>query len=121
MHTPPQILLVDDDPQVVRYLRRALERGGYQVSTTTSGKEALALIQQTLPDLLILDLNMPEIDGFDVLKAEREKFPYMRILVISGYLHGALLEAAKVFGAVATLEKPVSADTLLTKVREILG
>jgi two-component system response regulator YesN len=74
-----------------------------------------------LPDLLVLDLNMPEPDGFDVLKTERSRFPYLRILVISGYLQGALLEAAKILGAIATLEKPVTAEALVGKVREVLG
>jgi CheY-like chemotaxis protein len=121
MTDPPHILLVDDDGQVVRYLKKALEENGYTVTATTSGKQALALIQERMPDLLILDLNMPEPDGFDLLKAERSKFPYLRILVISGYLHGALLEAAKIFGAIATLEKPVKAGVLVGKVREVLG
>jgi CheY-like chemotaxis protein len=121
MNGTSNILLVDDDRQVVRYLKRALEEGGYAVTARTSGKEALAAIHERMPDLLILDLNMPEPDGFDLLKRERSKFPYLRILVISGYLQGALLEAAKFFGAVATLEKPVTGEALVQKVREVLG
>jgi CheY-like chemotaxis protein len=121
MTNPPRILLVDDDYQVVRYLKKALQENGYSVTSTTSGKQALAMIQERLPDLLILDLNMPEPDGFDLLKAERSKFPYLRILVISGYLQGALLEAARIFGAVATLQKPVTAEALVGKVGEVLG
>ena len=121
MKPPSHILLVDDDRQVVRYLKKALEENGYDVTTTTSGKQALAILKEHMPDLLILDLQMPEPDGFYLLKAERSKFPYLRILVISGYLHGALLEAAKIFGAIATLEKPVTAEALVGKVREVLG
>lgn len=115
MNSLANILLVDDDRQVVRYLKRGLEESGYAVTATTSGK------QERMPDLLILDLNMPEPDGFDLLKTERSKFPYLRILVISGYLRGALLEAARIFGAVATLEKPVTPEALVAKVREVLG
>ena len=115
------ILLVDDDRHVVRYLKKALEQAGYYVSATTSGKEAMALMEEESPDLLILDLNMPEPDGFDLLRIEHARFPYLRIIVISGYLEGALLEAAKIFGAVATLPKPVSPENLVSKVREVLG
>ena len=115
------ILLVDDDRQVIRFLKKALESAGYRVSATTSGKDALQAIADGRPDLLILDLNMPEPDGFDVLRVERAKFPYLRTIVISGYLEGALLEAAEIFGAVATLQKPVSPDALIAKVREVLG
>ena len=121
MNNPPHILLVDDDRQVVKYLKKALVEGGYTVTTTTSGQQALDLIEERMPDLLILDLQMPDPDGFDLLKAEHSKFPYLRILVISGYLHGALLGAAKIFGAFATLEKPVTAEALVATVREILG
>jgi len=121
MSNAPHILLVDDDRQVLRYMKRALEKSGYAVTATTSGKRAVAIIQEHLPDLLILDLNMPEPDGFEVLKTERSKFPYLRILAVSGYHHGALLEAAEILGAVATLEKPVTAEVLAEKVREVLG
>jgi len=115
------ILLVDDDRYVVRYLKKALEQAGYHVSATTSGKQAMALMEEEKPDLLILDLNMPEPDGFDLLRVEHAKFPYLRIIVISGYLEGALLEAARIFGAVATIQKPVSPQDLVDKVREVLG
>ncbi len=108
MSDAPHILLVDDDRQVLLYMKRALEKSGYAVTATTSGKRAVAIIQERLPDLLILDLNMPEPDGFEVLKTERSK-------------HGALLEAAEILGAVATLEKPVTAKALAERVREVLG
>ena len=121
MGDPPRILLVDDDRQIVRYLKKALTEGGYAVTATTSSKQALALTQEGPPDLLILDLNMPEPDGFELLKIERAKFPYMRILAISGYSQGALLEAAGILGAVATLRKPVTAEELVAKVREVIG
>ena len=116
-----KILLVDDDRYVVRYLTKALEQAGYDVVATTSGQHALDLMDEEKPDLLILDLNMPEPDGFDLLRREHARFPYLRIIVISGYLEGALLEAAKIFGAVATLQKPVSPADIVTKVREVLA
>lgn len=121
MSDVPNILIVDDDHLVLEYLKTALEEHGYDVTATASGRQALDFLHSSLPDLLILDLNMPEPDGFDLLRIERSKYPYLRILVISGYLHGALLEAAKIFGAVATLQKPISSDMLIKTVREILG
>ena len=121
MNEAPYILLVDDDRQVVKYLRNSLVEGGYTVKSTPSGQHALNLIAKHMPDLLVLDLNMSEPDGFDLLVAKRSRFPYLRILVISGYLHGALLKAAKALGAIETLEKPVEAEVLVAKVREVLG
>jgi DNA-binding response OmpR family regulator len=113
-------LLVDDDHQIVRMMKKALETDGFEVLTVTSGKAALDAVRRRPPDLLVLDLNIPEPDGFDVLKIERSQFPYLRILVISG-LNGALLEAAKLVGAIATMQKPFEPGMLVTKVRELLG
>jgi CheY-like chemotaxis protein len=121
MSNAPHILLVDDDRQVVRYLKKVLDGAGYTVAATTSVKRALAIIQERMPDLMVLDLNMPGQDGFDFLNIERAKFPYLRIIAISGYFDGALLEAARILGAAATLAKPVTAEALLAKVREVLG
>ena len=126
MKEPSRIFLVDDDHQIVRFSKKLSEASGYVVTATTSSKQALALIGNGPPDLLILDLNMPEPDGFELLKALRAQFPYLRILAISGYSPGALkegvlLEAAQILGAVATLQKPVAADTLVATVRQVLG
>jgi DNA-binding NtrC family response regulator len=120
MSNPPYILLVDDDLPVLRFMQEALEEGGYEVTATTSGTSALAIIKERLPDLLILDLNMPEPDGFDILKTERSQFPDLKILVISGYLTGVLLDAATFVGAIGTIEKPFAPDALVAKVRDAL-
>jgi CheY-like chemotaxis protein len=113
-------VLVDDDRQVIRFFKKTLEASGYAVTATTSSRKALALIHQSMPDLLITDLNMPKPDGFDLLITERPKFPALPIMVVSG-MKTPMLDAAKFVGAVATLEKPVSAEVLVEKVRSILG
>jgi two-component system KDP operon response regulator KdpE len=117
----PFIVLVDDDRQVVRFLKQALEESGYAVAATSSGSQALALLKVRMPDLLILDLNMPEPDGIDLLRIERTQFPYLRVLVISGYLKGEQLEAMRFVGAFGTLEKPFTAKAVVSKVREMIG
>jgi DNA-binding NtrC family response regulator len=121
MSSLAQIVIVDDDHQVVQCLKKTLESNGYAVKATTSGRHAIAIVEEDRPDLLIMDLNMPSPDGFELLKAERSRFPGLRILVISGYMGGALLEAASILGATATLEKPVSAEALVETVRDVLG
>jgi CheY-like chemotaxis protein len=121
MSSLAQIVVVDDDQQVAQCLKKTLESNGYSVKATTSGKQAVAIVEEDRPDLLIMDLNMPNPDGFELLKAERSRFPGLRIIVISGYMGGALLEAACILGATATLEKPVSAEALVKTVRQVLG
>jgi CheY-like chemotaxis protein len=121
MTEAPHILIVDDDEEVIRYMRATLSENGYNVTATTSGQQALNMIELRRPDLLILDLNMPGPDGFEVLKLGRLRSPYLRTIVISGYLQGALLDAAKICGAIATLQKPITPEALVEKVREVLG
>lgn len=113
--------MVDDDPQVLKLFSAILTRGGYSVSTEGSGKEALKVLDTNEPfDLMVLDLCMPETDGFEVLKQVRHGRPGLRTLVISGYQGGALLTAAECLGATATVNKRDALRTLLPLVSRML-
>ena len=79
------------------------------------------MIQRVHFDVIILDLNMPEMDGFELLKFARSEVPDLKIIVVSGFMQGVLLNAAKLFGAVATMDKPVRNDLLLSTVRSVLA
>jgi DNA-binding NtrC family response regulator len=116
-----RILVADDDPQIVKLFTAKLMGAGYAVETARTGTETLSAVRLSRYDLLILDLNLPQQDGFDVLKTVRVEMPYLRVLVISGYLEGVLLEAAQWPGAVATLEKTAAPTQLVPAVRRILG
>lgn len=121
MERTPKILIVDDDESVLRWMKSTLTSNGYDASATTSAREALTMIEESRPDLLILDLNMPAPDGFEVLRSQRARFPGLHILVVSGHMHTALLEAASILGATATLSKPIDLNELLRTVRDIVG
>ena len=70
---PCRILLVDDDPDILRILKDNLELDGYQVSAASTGREALQLFAREVPDLIILDLSLPDVDGIQVCRSVREK------------------------------------------------
>ena len=114
------ILVVDDDPQVRKLFDQVLNKAGYSVYGACNGLEAKALIQRVHFDVIILDLNMPEMDGFEVLTFARSEVPDLKIIVVSGFMQGTMLKAAKLFGAIATLDKPVRNDLLLSTVRSVL-
>jgi CheY-like chemotaxis protein len=117
-----RLLVVDDDPQVLKLFSQLLTKGGYEVRTESSSEKALEAVAQSSPfDLVVLDLSMPAPDGFEVLKALRTLRPGMRVLVVSGYLGGALLEAAELLGATATLNKINAPRMLLSTVSQLLG
>jgi DNA-binding response OmpR family regulator len=68
-----RILIVDDEPKIVRVLRGYLEAAGFQVITAYDGMEALAAFRSETPDLIVLDLMLPEVDGLDVARAIRRE------------------------------------------------
>jgi DNA-binding response OmpR family regulator len=119
-HVAKQILIVDDDGNDVALFRRILERAGYVVSGSESGKQAVRTIQEKAFDLVILDLNIPDMDGFEILRAIRCQIVQPRVLVVSGFMQGQLSAAARALGAAAVLDKSVAPDMLLVAVDSLL-
>jgi|ERR1700730_14994888 CheY-like chemotaxis protein len=114
------ILIVDDNPDDRKSFKRILESAAYSVVEAGSGKEALAAVEKTRFALMLLDLSMPDMDGFDVLRTVRSKQPELKIVVVSGFMQGGMLEPAKLLGADATLDKNLVAGSLLPLVRSLL-
>lgn len=83
-----RILVVDDDEDIRRSSEVVLSRGGYEVRTAQDGFEALALMRKALPDLIITDLKMPNMSGFELLSVIRRRFPQIPTIVISGEFVG---------------------------------
>jgi len=114
------ILVVDDNSDHRKALRIILESGGYSVVECESGKGALTAIETKTFDLVVLDLSMPDVDGFDVLRVVRSKHPELKVMVVSGFLQGSMNKAAKQLGAIVTLDKDLAADSLLPVVDGLL-
>jgi two-component system response regulator GlrR len=115
-----QILVVDDDPQVLRLFGKILTKGGYSVTESIGSSQAVRILGEKPIDLLVLDLDMPEPDGIDILKSVRRQRPGLRVLVVSGYMQGALLKASELLGATASLAKTDAPTSLLKTVDAIL-
>lgn len=115
------ILVVDDNSKDRLAFRLLLESGGYSVVECTSGREAQAALEAAVFDLMTLDLSMPDGDGFEVLRVVRRRHPELKIVVVSGFLHGSMNEAAKLLGAAVALDKTVTAELLLPVVRDLLN
>jgi len=121
LHRVARILVADDEPEICKLFAGQLRSAGYSVSEAQSGAEALRLLRGNAFDLLVLDLDMPDIDGFEVLKIVRSEFPHLQVLVVSGYLEGSLLQAAECLGARLTLEKTSASRLLVKTARKLLG
>ncbi len=112
-----RILVVDDDPKILSLLRTILTLAGYEVITASGGEQALRLHKKENPSLLLLDLSMPEMDGFAVLKRLRQT-SQVPVIVISAHISHAN-EALQV-GANAFLAKPFRPNDLVNRVKLII-
>jgi CheY-like chemotaxis protein len=119
-----RILLIGDDDAVRTVLTKMLVASGHTVVEARNGKEGLALAPETKADLLITDLVMPEMEGFEVLMALRQKHRKLKIIAISGggrFSADDYLKTAEALGADRILAKPFSHEVLITTVNELLA
>lgn len=118
-----RILVVDDDHAVVEFLVACLKHARYDVDAAYSGKQGCEKALAGKPDLVILDLMMPDMHGFDVCQALRGEgsLEATKILISSGKGYAVDKKAAKRLGADDFLTKPFSADQLMEAVRGLVG
>ena len=114
-----RILIVDDEPQILRFLKPALEASGFETLSAGSGREALRLIANSAPDLVVLDLGLPDLDGKEVIEQAR-KFSAAPIVVLSARDREAEKIAALDLGADDYVEKPFAIGELLARLRAAL-
>ena len=126
---PQKILIVDDDPDILEALTMILEARGYQVVTAQDGVEGLANLKAEKPNLMILDLLMPKMDGFAVCKELQDprwsKYRDIPIIILTSVREEASrrryeLETGLELDVDDYLEKPISPDTLLDRVEQLL-
>lgn len=112
---PIDVLLVDDEPDFVQMLSLRLSDEGHRVRTALSGQEGLAALKEEEPDVVILDIKMPGLDGIDVLKIIRSTHPLVEVILLTG--HGAVDTAVEGLksGAFDYLLKPADHAELLAK------
>lgn len=113
------ILTADDDPQLLRLMMRNLELEGYEVIPVSDGQQALQGIEQHMPDLVLLDVMMPKMDGFTVCQRVRE-FSAVPVIIVTARGQDQDKVRGLDLGADDYLTKPFSVDELLARVRAVL-
>jgi DNA-binding response OmpR family regulator len=113
-----RILVIDDDQRILRFIRLSLTASGYEAITATDGEESLRLVKSEKPSVMLLDVFMPGMDGFQVLKGLRA-FSDIPVLVFSAR-HSAA-EKALSLGANDFIAKPFSPEALLRRIEALLS
>ncbi len=119
MTAKPQILVIDDEQQILRALRTILSQQNYEVTAASRGEEGLALATAMQPDMIILDLGLPDMSGVDVCQRLRE-WTDLPVIILSAHDSQAEKVAALDAGADDYLTKPFGVDELLARVRVAL-
>jgi DNA-binding response OmpR family regulator len=119
---PKEILIVDDEPGIVVPVQFLMEQQGYNVMTANRGEDALDLIYQYKPDLVLLDIMLPGIDGYEVCEIVRLNPDYRDVKIVFFTAKGRETEIAKglALGADAYITKPYTNAELVAKVKELL-
>lgn len=120
---PHKVLIVDDEPNIVLPLQFLMEQNNYQVNVASSGEEAIEKIMQFEPDLILLDIMLPGIDGYEVCEIVRLNPKYKQIKIIFLTAKGRDVDVAKglVLGADEYIIKPFANVEVVTKVKKLLG
>ncbi|HEX8012124.1 MAG TPA: response regulator [Casimicrobiaceae bacterium] len=122
MHTPPRILVVDDNAANVEILRMRLEAQGYEIVTATDGEAALTAVSEHRPDLILLDVMMPKLDGIEVCRRLRADatLPFIPIVMVTAKSDSKDVVAALEAGGDEYLTKPVDHAALGARVKSML-
>lgn len=115
-----QLLIVDDEPNIRYSLVRTLSLLGHIVEEAESGREALALLEQSSPDLMLLDINMPGMNGMEVMQRARQMHPELLIIILTGYASVENAIAAVKSDAIDYLRKPASTAEITHAVTQAL-
>jgi YesN/AraC family two-component response regulator len=116
------ILIIDDEPMICKGLKVALEIEGHKIMIANDGDEAMRIMEEYRPHLIITDILMPERDGIEIILLIKKQFPQIKILAISGggrISAQSYLNDAKHLGASGVLAKPFSTEELFCEIQSL--
>ena len=114
------ILVVDDEDALRTVLSSELESEGYIVATAGDGDEAISILQGKVFDLVLLDIKMPRVDGFEVLRFIKERYPATKVIMLTGFADLKNAIESKKMGAEDFVSKPYDLVDLLTTIERVL-
>jgi len=114
-----KVLVVDDEPQIREVLQMTLDNDGYETDTADSGETALDVIGKFHPNIVFLDIRMPDMDGIQCLRRIKEISPEVEVIMISGFATIQMARRSLEIGAFDYIGKPLSFDHIREVIRQI--
>lgn len=116
-----KILIVDDEVGIVQEIKEFLTEEGYAAYTADTAKEGIRLIQELKPDVVFIDVKLPDASGIDVLKACKEESPRTKTVMVTGYVDQNLMDEAEAVGRDAFLQKPFDLVRITEEIERLLS
>ena len=114
-----KLLIIDDEKDFLDIIAERIRAHGMDVSTVTSVEDALNMVEEESFDVVIMDFMMPGMNGFQTLKAVKQKKPGVQIILLTGYVPDEKRIEAKALGALDVIEKPPDLEDLIGKIRSL--
>lgn len=116
MNSSPLILVIDDEATILTTLKEVLEDEGYRTETLSDGNKTIQTIGKLIPDLVLLDIFMPNCNGLELLEQIKKEYPHQKTMIISGFGNISIAIKAVKKGALDFIEKPLNLDVILSKI-----
>lgn len=116
-----KMCIIDDEVGIIDEVKDFFQEEGYEVSTADCGKDGIQLIKAVKPDLLILDIKLPDMSGLNVLRICKEESPDTKVIVMTGYVDQGIIDEAESLGRDAFLQKPFNLVLLVDEIERVLG
>src|SRR3989338_7803060 len=118
---PAKLLVVDDEIEILEEVKSFFEEEGFQVFAADSGEEGIQILKREKPDVMLLDMKLPDMSGLLVLKVAKESSPLTKVIVNTGYVDQGLIDQAEELGRDVFLQKPFDLECLKREVERLLG
>ena len=115
-----KILIVDDEVGIVEEIKSFLLEEGYEVRTADTAKQGIQALEEFRPDVVFIDVKLPDMSGIEVLKACKEKLPKAKTVMVTGYVDQNLMDEAETIGRDSFLQKPFDLVKIIEEIERLL-
>ncbi len=114
------LLVVDDESEIVDQVKEYFESEGFRVLTAETGAEGIEIVKRERPNVMILDMKLPDMPGLSVLKAAKQASPHTKVITVTGYVDQAMIDQAEELGRDTFLQKPFDLERLKLEVDKLV-